>query len=240
MTRSPGTRRRLVSLAASSAGLVLWGNVVVPRLPAGPVVRAAVNAAGAAAALSVALGRGYGRRELGLAPPAWTAGARLGGPAAGAVLGALAVLLTTSHGRAALAAGAQDRTALRAGLTIPGGTVLAEEVAFRGVLQAMAERRLPPRDAMAWCATTFSLWHFAGAVRSRSGPSAGVLVDLLATGAAGVVLGLLRRRSGSVLAPVLLHLATNSGGLVAAAIAARAGRYAGGIASTGRASTTVS
>lgn len=257
--------RRLASLVASSAGLVLWGNVVVPRLPPGPVVRAAANAVGTAAMVAAARRRGYAWRELGLAPESWTAGARFGGPAAGAVVGAFALLLTASQGRAVLAAGTEGGAgsgggervgawgpaALRAGLTIPVGTVLAEEIAFRGVLQGMAERRLPPRAALAWCAVAFSLWHLVGAVRSAqsapgpsarpaSGPSAGPLVDLVATGLAGVVFGLMRRRSGSVLAPALLHLASNSGGLVAAAVAARTGGYAGGIASTGRASTTVS
>ncbi len=262
--------RRLAALVASSAGLVVWGNVVVPRLPPGPVVRAAVNAAGAVAMVGAARARGYGWRELGLAPESWTAGARLGGPAAGAVVGSFALLLATSPGRAALSSGAQGRAgaegdatveaargsgdggkvavwgpaALRAGLTIPIGTVLAEEVAFRGVLQAMAERRLPPRAALAWCAGTFSTWHLAGAaasarptprgpssslasaqVRPRAGIPADagavvvshVLIHLVATGLAGVVFGLMRRRAGSVLAPVLLHLATNSGGLLAAA-----------------------
>ncbi|HEX5510587.1 MAG TPA: CPBP family intramembrane glutamic endopeptidase [Actinomycetales bacterium] len=229
---------------ASSAGLVLWGNVVVPRLPQGPVARAAANVAGTAFFVGAARRRGYGWRELGLSPGTWTAGARLGGTAAGAVAGAFALLLATPPGREVLAAGRGDQvaawrpTALRAGLTIPVGTVLAEEIAFRGVLQAMAERRLAPRTALSWCAGTFSLWHVAG--RSTGGPA-----DLAVTGLAGVVFGLMRRRSGTVVAPALLHLATNSGGLVVATIAgrrakARSADYAGGIASTGRASTTVS
>jgi membrane protease YdiL (CAAX protease family) len=219
---------------------------------------------------------------VGLARESWTAGARLGGPAAGAVVGAFALLLATSPGRALLAGSAEHDadsgvrgrvaawapSALRAGLTLPVGTVLAEEIAFRGVLPGMAERRLPPRAALAWVAVTFSLWHVAGSVRSAQsvnsersanpaqsaklqraarpepGSSIGGFVDLVVTGLAGAVFGHMRRRSGSVLAPVLVHLATNSGGLVAATLATRsaeaAGDYPGGIASTGRASTTVS
>jgi membrane protease YdiL (CAAX protease family) len=205
---------------ASSTGLVLWGNVVVPRLPPGPVTRAAVNAAGTALLVGASRRRGYGWHELGLSPGTWTAGARLGSTAAGAVVGAFALLVATSPGRGVLAADRGDQVAawgpasLRAGLTIPVGTVLAEEIAFRGVLQAMAERRLPPRTALWWCAITFSLWHVAG--RSAGGPA-----DLAVTGLAGVVFGLMRRRSGTIVAPALLHLATNSGGLVAATLAGR-------------------
>ncbi len=104
---------------------------------------------------------------------------------------------------------------LRAGVLIPLGTVLCEEVAFRGVLHALALRVLRPGPAVGVGSIVFALWH----VRPAEGaPSAGVLV---VTAVGGLVLGALRHRTGSLLAPAGLHLGTNAAGLVAAAVAAR-------------------
>jgi uncharacterized protein len=115
---------------------------------------------------------------------------------------------------------------------IPVGTVLWEEVAFRGVLQAALRRMMPEPAAIAVTSGVFGLWHIrptAGALRvnglagDRRRATAGVLAGVAATTAAGAFLSWLRERSGRLAAPVLLHLAANSGGLVAAwAISGRA------------------
>ncbi|TFV54401.1 CPBP family intramembrane metalloprotease [Geodermatophilus sp. DF01-2] len=113
---------------------------------------------------------------------------------------------------------------------IPLGTVLWEEVAFRGVLLAALARLLPRADAVGVSAAVFGLWHVRPTLSALAandlvdGPLAragAVVLACLVTAAAGVLFAELRERSGSLLAPVLLHLATNSLGLLAAATAHR-------------------
>ena len=120
--------------------------------------------------------------------------------------------------------------AARALVRIPFGTVLVEEVAFRGVLQAAATRLLPLPAATALSCAVFGVWHVRPALNGlaandlAAGPLAtggAVLATCLWTAAAGLLFTWLRLRSGSLLAPVLLHLATNSLGVLAAAAALR-------------------
>jgi membrane protease YdiL (CAAX protease family) len=108
----------------------------------------------------------------------------------------------------------------RAALFTPVGTVLAEEVAFRSVLFAVAARAPDPRAARAAGAVVFGVWHLWAALQGRR-PARGAAGAVVFTTAAGLLLDSLRRRSGSLLAPVGLHLGANSGGLVAVATAAR-------------------
>ena len=115
---------------------------------------------------------------------------------------------------------------------IPLGTVVWEEVAFRGVLLAALLRFPPIPSATGVAAVVFGLWHVRPTL---SGLEANDLVDgpvgrvaavaavCPATAAGGVLLTLLRLRSGSPLAPVLLHLATNTLGTLAAVAAHRLG-----------------
>jgi membrane protease YdiL (CAAX protease family) len=120
--------------------------------------------------------------------------------------------------------------AYRVLLRIPVGTVLWEEVAFRGVLHAALCRELPPGAAAAAGAALFGIWHVhptSAAIRanapggSAAGRRIGVLLGCTGTAAAGALFTWLRQRSGSILAPALLHLAANSGGLLAAVAADR-------------------
>jgi membrane protease YdiL (CAAX protease family) len=108
---------------------------------------------------------------------------------------------------------------------IPFGTVLWEEVAFRGVLQAALRRVLPETAAIAATSALFGMWHIrptAEALRandlaaSRGRLTAGVLAGVTATAAGGALLSWLRARSGTLAAPALVHLATNCGGARAA------------------------
>jgi membrane protease YdiL (CAAX protease family) len=109
---------------------------------------------------------------------------------------------------------------------IPLGTVLWEEVAFRGVLLAALGRLLSLRGAIGVSAVLFGLWHVRPALGAlaadglAAGPLArtgAVVLACLGTAAAGVPFAELRLRSGSLLAPALLHLATNCLGVLAAA-----------------------
>jgi uncharacterized protein len=116
---------------------------------------------------------------------------------------------------------------------IPFGTALLEEVAFRGVLYAMVERRRGVRAAIAASSVLFGLWHVLPSMRLPRANAA--VADVLAAGTAGSVMAALaatagtalagaafcelRRRSGGLVAPFALHWALNALGLLVAWLA---------------------
>jgi uncharacterized protein len=128
--------------------------------------------------------------------------------------------------RAAVGAGTVIFTAL---VRIPLGTVLLEEIAFRGVLPALfgadLDQRWHWRPVLA-ASALFGLWHalpsvgLAGsnaAVGELPGAAFPVVVPALAvivSTAVGVALCAWRRAGQGLLAPMLVHLATNSGGVL--------------------------
>ena len=123
--------------------------------------------------------------------------------------------------------------AYQAVVRIPIGTVLWEETAFRGVLQAALRRVMPQTAAIVVTSAVFGIWHIRptlqalrvnGLASDRRQATARLAAGVAATTASGVLLSWLRARSGSLAAPVLLHLATNSGGMAAAWAAASLGR----------------
>jgi membrane protease YdiL (CAAX protease family) len=103
---------------------------------------------------------------------------------------------------------------------IPLGTVVLEELAFRGVLPALV-------GGGWWRATLissglFGLWHVlpsmgsGSAVSDTLGTSGAVVGTVLFTAGAGVMFRAWQRWSGHLVTPMLLHAATNSlGALVA-------------------------
>jgi uncharacterized protein len=113
-------------------------------------------------------------------------------------------------------------------IRIPLGTVLLEEIAFRGVLPAL----LGASDQWRWrpvlgAAALFGLWHALpslalmenAAIDSALGGVPIVVVSVLAmlgAALAGVVLHWWRHTGRGLLAPMLVHLATNSGGVLVA------------------------
>ncbi|AXB42277.1 type II CAAX prenyl endopeptidase Rce1 family protein [Amycolatopsis albispora] len=113
-------------------------------------------------------------------------------------------------------------------IRIPLGTVLVEEVAFRGVLPAL----LGGGQRWRWgpvlgAAGLFGLWHLLPSLALvRNAAVAGTLgglplwllsvLAMLAAAGAGVFLHWWRHTGRSLLAPVAVHTATNSGGLAAA------------------------
>lgn len=111
-------------------------------------------------------------------------------------------------------------------IRIPLGTVLLEEVAFRGVLPALlgAGKRWRWGPVLG-AAGLFGLWHLLPslalmrntAVHATFGglPLAVVsLLAMLAAAGAGVLLHWWRHTGRGLTAPMMIHLATNSGGLV--------------------------
>ncbi|WP_346618859.1 CPBP family intramembrane glutamic endopeptidase [Blastococcus montanus] len=235
--RPPAGRRVLVLAASSVLFLSAWNNVVVTRLPGYPGSYVAANLAATAALLVAARAGGLSWAELGLARHRLGAGLRWGGACAAVVAGGYAVGLAVPALRPLLA------DARVAGLDAPGiayqvlvriplGTVLWEEVAFRGVLLGALARLLPASRAAAVSAAVFGIWHVRPTLSAvaandlADGPvrtAVLVLLGCLATAVAGGLFAWLRLRSGSLLAPTLLHLATNSLGILAAAAAHRLG-----------------
>jgi uncharacterized protein len=120
---------------------------------------------------------------------------------------------------------------LAAFIVVPLGTVLLEEVAFRGVLLGLVNRHRGAAWASITSSILFGLWHimpslhlgrFNSAVGGTLGGDAtGRVLTVLAavgfTALAGLLLCELRRRSGSLLAAAALHWATNGLGLLLAA-----------------------
>ncbi|MGY1639083.1 CPBP family intramembrane glutamic endopeptidase [Geodermatophilus sp. SYSU D00742] len=232
---APDRRRATALGAALVVVLGAWNNVVVPRLPARPGAYVAANVLATGVLLAAARSAGLSSADLGLDRGRLAAGARQGGACAAVVASGYAVALAVPGARPVLAdarvAGLDGRgIAGQVLVRIPLGTVLWEEVAFRGVLPAVLARRVSPARTAGACAVLFGTWHVRptldalavnGLAAGRRQRVVAVLLACLGTAAADVLFGWLRRHSGSLLAPALLHLAANSLGVVAAAAAHR-------------------
>ena len=228
---APSRTRGWPLLLGTSTALLVWSNVVVDTLPPAAATRAAANAAAAALLVLAARGCGLGWTELGVSRSGWRAGALWGAGALLVVAAAYGSLLAVPELRILLLARQPDamtagELAVRALVVIPIGTVLTEEIAFRGVLLAIAHRVLPPYAALLLTSTVFGLWHVDSAqVPDGASPvvaAASVAGTVVVTGLGGVLFGWLRQRSGSLLAPLGAHLGINSLGLLA--VHAAAGR----------------
>jgi uncharacterized protein len=213
---------------ASCAALLAYNNVIGAQ-PWHRRWYVAVNAGASGVALAAAAAGGLTLADLGLGRGTWRPG-RLGSglPAAmtagwlvaGAIPAARPLLndkrITALNGRG---------LAYQVTFRIPVGTVLWEEIAFRGVLQASLRRVMSEPAAIAVTSGVFGVWHIrptAAALRvnglagHRGQAATRVAAGVAASAAAGVLFSWLRARSGSLAAPVLLHLATNCVGLVVA------------------------
>ena len=185
--------------------------------------------------------------DLGLDPAHTPRGLRYGAVAAGGV-GAVytaGALLPATRPLFADQRAAEGLPALlrRTLLDVPLGTVVLEEIGFRGVLPALCRHAYGPRVGEVLPVALFGLWHVlpsaaltesnpalaaattggaatgataAGARTGRHGRLAGAGSAVLTTAVGGAVFATLRRRTGSLWAPALLHTAFNSLGYVAA------------------------
>ncbi|MBS1849168.1 MAG: CPBP family intramembrane metalloprotease [Actinobacteria bacterium] len=148
---------------------------------------------------------GVSRRSLG-------AGLRYGAGAFGLVVVVAAVAAALPAGRHALDVDDAHVTAgslaLRVGLIIPVGTVIVEELIFRGVLHGLLTRAFSPLRAWMIGAMLFGAWHVYPAWRADG--AAAAMGTFVATTIAGVIFVWLRVRSDHVVAPMLAHLATNT------------------------------
>ncbi|MDQ3570618.1 MAG: CPBP family intramembrane metalloprotease [Actinomycetota bacterium] len=199
----------------------LLGNLALP-----PALYVPVNLAVAAVLLGIARASGISWAELGLGRSSVGRGAALG--VAAFILVAVALVVAALvpatrtlfvDQRVARLTGAA--VAYQALVRIPLGTVVLEEVAFRGVLLALLGRVTSTGAAVAWSSAIFGLWHVVPTVEAlranRLAPSAAaVAAAIVATAGAGVVFCWLRLRSGSLVAPALAHVGTNSVALIVA------------------------
>ncbi|MFJ3728301.1 lysostaphin resistance A-like protein [Streptomyces sp. NPDC090045] len=167
--------------------------------------------------------------DAGLAPGTLARGARW----ALALIGLVAVVYLAAALLPATRALFEDRRyagmtgselLLRVFLLVPVGTVLVEEIAFRGVLYGLVCRDRGAAWATAVSSLLFGLWHVLPSLQlatakpalttvfgdSGLGAALAVAAAVLFTGAAGVLFCELRRRSGSLLAPMGLHWAVNA------------------------------
>ncbi|MCW2690954.1 MAG: amino terminal protease family [Mycobacterium sp.] len=179
--------------------------------------------------------RGLGWAELGLSREQWKPGVGYAAAAVALVASVIAVgaLLPWTrpmfmNNNYATVSGAL----IASMIIIPLQTVIPEELAFRGVLHGALDRAWGFRGVAAAGSLLFGLWHIATSLGLTSsnvgftrifgggilGTVAGVVLAVLATGAAGFVFTWLRRRSGSLLAPIALHWSLNGLGALAAAL----------------------
>jgi membrane protease YdiL (CAAX protease family) len=223
-----GTRAVGLVLAALAAALIVERAV--------PGAHLAVGLGLVACLLAVSRTAGLTAADLGLARSAWPAGLRWGVAAAALVGAAYAVAYLLVPVREALpeGEGGLGRAVLWAVLVvIPLGTVVPEELAFRGLLLALLGRGRGVLAATLLSSGLFGLWHVVAALGGGAanaaitemvgGDAAGtavrVAVTVVSTSVAGVVLCWLRLRSGSLLAPVLAHWTVNGLGVIVAMLA---------------------
>jgi CAAX protease family protein len=228
---SRGYRRTVTALL----GILVAANLATKYTPTwadlviGPVT--------AAALVAVARRRGLTWDELGLARRNLRTGAWYGLACIGVVAAGYAFALAVPPLREAFLDSRYHvpvgQALLTAFVLIPFGTVLLEEVAFRGVLLAVFRRHRGEVYATVLSSVLFGLWHVLpslrlgtsnqaiGSVAGTGGVARAVVIAFTVafTAAAGVLFCELRRRSGSLLAPAGLHWATNALGVLAGVIA---------------------
>jgi len=201
-----------------------------------PGLHVAVGLGLAAALVAIARSQRFTAADLGLARSKVPAGLRWGAAAAALVGVAFALAYTIAPLRQTLPDGGGGLGP--AGLwtvlvVIPLGTVLPEELAFRGLLLALLGRRYGPLAGTLLSSGLFGLWHIVPSLGGGTantamasvvgGDAAGmvarVVVTVVFTALAGVLLCWLRLRSGSLVAPMLAHWTVNALGVIVAALA---------------------
>lgn len=115
-------------------------------------------------------------------------------------------------------------------IRIPLGTVVLEEIAFRGALPAVFAKHMSMFRAVVLASVLFGFWHVLPSLNLADvnpffesllgdglpGKIGGVAIAVFGTFLAGLWLSFLRFRSGSILAPIIAHWTSNAGGYVLA------------------------
>jgi uncharacterized protein len=234
VTAEPSTRRGALGLAVAGTVAVMLAVAAAGRF--GPPHAALVaGPLGAVGLLLLARSAGLGADDVGLGRRSWRRGIAYAAVcvAAVAVVYTIAVLLPATRPAFLDERYRNDlgTALLVAFVVIPLGTILFEEVAFRGVLWGLLCTRASATRATLVSSGLFGLWHVLPSLRlnqvnpavadlvgpGRAGQVLAVVGAVVFTAAAGALLCELRRRSGSLLAPIALHWAVNGLGVLAAA-----------------------
>jgi uncharacterized protein len=171
-----------------TAGLVLAALAVASAVDRGFGAHVAVGLGLAACLLVIARVQGLPAADLGLARSTWPAGLRWG-TAAATLVGAayaLAYLITPVRQTLPESDGEIGRAALWAVLVvIPLGTVLPEELAFRGLALALLGRRYGVLSGTLLSSGLFGLWRIGASL--GGGPANAAIVGVVGGDAAGTV-----------------------------------------------------
>jgi membrane protease YdiL (CAAX protease family) len=214
--------RPYAALVACVAILAVWDVSVRPALPTDMHPVGGLIVAGCTVALG--LWGGLDTSTLGLSPRQLRDGLRYGGLAFGAITAIVLIGLVLPPTREGFHSGRGDISAgellTKVLITIPLGTVVVEELIFRGAVLGLLLRVLPTWRAALACSVLFGLWHLPSVVSDNNHATIEVIGAAVGTFAAtfagGMALCWLRIRSGSLLAPAMAHLATNTVALVVA------------------------
>ncbi len=225
-------KRREAAFAAVVGGVLAAYNNTGGEQPCRQRWYPVTNLGATGVLLAASAASGLTADDLGLSASRVPAGLRCAAGPAGALAAAWMALAAAPATRPVLADQritglTWPQVAYQVTVRIPVGTVLWEETAFRGVLEAALRRVLPGPAAIGVTSGVFGIWHVRPTIAAlringvgtsgRAGWT-GVAAAVAGTAAAGGVLSWFRHRSGSLVAPVLLHLTANCG----AALAARA------------------
>lgn len=226
----PETQAHFGRAATLVVAILIPVNVIDVRVEHAALVVGPVTAAGL---VLIARRAGLSWADIGLGPGTWRRGLAWGGAAIGAVAVVFAVgaalPLTRNSFRDSRYHFGWGNALLTSFVLIPLGTVLLEELAFRGVLWGLLRSWRGTLVATTISSGLFGLWHVLPSLHlaadneavgqavggGLSGQVLSILGTVLFTAASGVVFCELRRRSGSLLAPAGLHWATNALGVLA-------------------------
>lgn len=235
----PALRWGKSAALCATLGLLTAANVLTNR--GGPRTTIPVSLAATALVTLSARAAGQSWESLGLGCSHLRRGLRYGVGAAGGVglVYTAGVLLPATRSLFAdqRAATGVPRLLRQVLVDVPLGTVVLEEVGFRGVLPALLRETYGERAARTVPVALFGLWHvLPSAELARSNPAladatvplpgggrgsgvarvAGATSAVVTTSVGGALFAALRHRSGSLAAPALLHTAFNSLGYAAA------------------------
>ncbi len=215
---TPEFKRRTVAVLLLAIGLLVVGLALRSTIVNG-TGDFGINLASIGLLVLLARAASMTAGEIGVQPEFLGSGLRWGGMAFALITVALviaSVVPATSgffdDARADIGAG---ELLLKVLVVIPIGTVLFEELAFRGVLLGLLRRLTSAKAAVVSAATLFGLWHVPTAWNTSSASTNGarlaaVAGTVVATTIAGLAFCFLRVRSRSIVAPMLAHIATNS------------------------------
>jgi membrane protease YdiL (CAAX protease family) len=226
----------------STVAVIAASNIVLNRaLPRGADVPAGLAAASIVALM--ALRSGATVSDVGLdgdaRPTSVRLGLSLGVPIGTAImLGAFSNRLRRFYDGDRMASTGLFEALYQFGIRIPIATAAAEEIIFRGGLEAVLRLRRSPEQAALLSSLLFGFWHVLptldrmdadqslaeihdGSLLRRA---AGVATTVAFTFAAGLGFSLLRRRTGSILAPIIVHASFNGGGYIGSWLRSSASR----------------